>query len=112
MKIRVLMAAMALMLSVTSYSADDQPKAAPAPSAKLYLIYVGSGIQAKSYILEGVDDVEFKGIKCLKGRHADITWTKGKICYIPVNQISAILEYDSLEQYTQDIQKYRDAQLK
>ena len=35
MKIRVLMTAMMLMLSVPSYSADDQPKAASAPSAKL-----------------------------------------------------------------------------
>jgi hypothetical protein len=104
MKITVLLAAMMVMLSAASYSADEKPKDIAAPDSKLYAIYL---VQSKTY--EGVD---FKGVKCLKGRHADISWAKGKICYIPVDQISAIMEYDSLEHYKEDIEKYRDQQLK
>lgn len=112
MKINVLMTAIMLMTSVTAYSADDKPKPVTAPGSKIYLIYLESATQGRSYVLEAVEPVEFKGVKCLKGRHADITWVKDRICYIPVDKISTIVEYDSLEQYKQDIQKFREAQLK
>jgi len=112
MKINILMTAMMLMLSVTSYSADEKAKTDASPSPKLYVIYVQYANQDRSYLLENVEGVDFNGVKCLKGRHADISWLKGKICYIPVTRISAMIEYDTMEQYVQDIQKYRDAQLK
>ena len=108
MRIGVPIAVMVVMLSAVSYSADSTPKG-DASSAKIYVIYLDGG---RSYVLEGVEGVDFNGVKCLKGRHADITWAKGRICYIPVGKISAIMEYDSLDQYMQDIQKYRDSQLK
>jgi ubiquitin C-terminal hydrolase len=100
---------MMVMLSVSSYSADEKPKADTAVSSKVYVVYIEQG---KSYVLEGVEGVDFKGVKCLKGRHADITWAKGKICYVPVDKVSVIMEFDSLEQYKEDIQKFRDQQLK
>ena len=109
MKTKVLLAAMMLMLSVSSYSADEKSKADTIVGTKVYLVYIEQG---KSYVLEGVEGVDFKGVKCLKGRHADITWAKGKICYVPVDKISVIMEFDSLEQYKEDIQKFRDQQLK
>ena len=109
MKITVLLTAMMVVFSSASYSADENPKGITSPDSKLYVIYL---VQGKSYALEGVEGVDFKGIKCLKGRHADISWAKGKICYIPVDQISAIVEYDSLQQYKENIEKYRDQQLK
>ncbi|MGD0060149.1 MAG: hypothetical protein ABSD58_12105 [Verrucomicrobiia bacterium] len=108
MRICVPIAVMMVMFSAVSYSADNAPKG-NASSAKIYVVYLEGG---RSYVLEGVEGVDFNGVKCLKGRHADITWAKGKICYIPVDKISAIMEYDSLDQYMQDIQKYRDSQLK
>jgi hypothetical protein len=110
MKITVVLATIMVVLSAASYSADEKAKGIASSDSKLYVIYL---VQAgKTYVLEGVEGVDFKGVKCLKGRHADIGWPKGKICYIPVDQISLIKEYDSLEQYKEDIQKYRDQQMK
>jgi len=109
MKITVLLATTMALLSSASYGADEKAKDITSPDSKLYVVYL---VQWKSYALEGIEGVDFKGVKCLKGRHADISWAKGKICYIPIDQISAIVEYDSLQQYKQDIEKYRDQQLK
>ena len=109
MRTSVLLTAVMLTLLVPAYAADDKPKTDAAADTKVYVIYLDAG---KSYTLEGVEGVDFKGVKCLKGRHSDITWAKGKMCYIPVDKISAIMEFDSFEQYKEDIQKFRDQQLK
>jgi hypothetical protein len=109
MKVTVLLATMMVVLSTATYSGDEKPKDVTLPGSKLYVIYL---VQWKSYVLEAVEGVDFNGVKCLKGRHADISWARGKICYIPIDQISTIVEYDSLQQYKEDIEKYRNQQLK
>jgi hypothetical protein len=110
MKITLLLATMMVVLSAASYSADEKARGIASPNSQLYVIYLEPG--GKTYVLDGVEGVDFKGVKCLKGRHADIGWPKGKICYIPVDHISLIMEYDSLEQYKEDVQKFRDQQMK
>ena len=73
MRICVPIAVMMVVLSGVSYSADSAPKG-DASSAKVYIVYLDGG---RSYVLEGVEGVDFNGVKCLKGRHADITWGEG-----------------------------------
>jgi len=110
MRASVLLIAMLLIFSVPSYSGDEKPKSEAAPDAKVYLVY--STMQGRTAVLEGVEVVDFKGIKCLKGRHADLTWSKGKVYYIPVDKIESIIEFDSLEQYKQAVQNFHEGQMK
>jgi hypothetical protein len=109
MKTKALSIATMLMFALCSYSEDEKKKPENATDTKIYVIYLGS---SASYVLENVERADFMGIKCLKGRFVDMTWVKGKICYVPVDKISVINEFDSFDQYKEAIQKFRDQQMK
>lgn len=111
MKTGMLLTAMMLVVVVSAYGADEKLKVETVSSAKVYVLYLTLATQPATYILEGVEAADFHGVKCLKGRFADISWMKGKLTYVPVENISAIVEYDSLEQYKEVIQKYSDKQM-
>jgi hypothetical protein len=111
MKVCVLVTALLLMTAVIFCRGDEKTEVDVASDSKIYVVYVQTSPE-KSFILEAVETVDFKGLKCLKGRHADISWAKDQICYIPIDKIDSIVEVASLEKYKQAIQAYREAQLK
>ncbi|MGA2604350.1 MAG: hypothetical protein ABSG14_08990 [Verrucomicrobiia bacterium] len=108
MRMGVPIAVLLLIFSAVSYSADDKPKSG-AVGGKVYAIFLGT---RSSYALEGVEAVDFNGVKCLKGRHVDMTWAAGKTCYIPVDRIDSIVEYESFDQYKQNLHEYQENRLK
>ena len=113
MKTGILLTVMMLMIAVTGYSADENLKTSPVAPAKLYVVYLSfvQAGQTVTYVLEAVEAADFHGIKCIRGRFADLSWMKGKVCYVPLDKVSAIVEYNSLEQYKEDIQKFSQKQL-
>lgn len=74
---------------------------------KIYVVYLGGDTSKGmiTYILEDIELTEFNGIKCLKGKHSNISWVANKTVYLPVDKILGIVEYDSLNQYKEDIEK-------
>jgi hypothetical protein len=82
------------------------------PVKKIYVIYVtGETARPATYILEDVEATEFNGIKCLKGKHVDMYWVANKMLYVPIDKILLIVEYDSLSQYKENMEKYHKKQL-
>jgi hypothetical protein len=88
-----------------------QEKRTVEPVKKVYAIYVAGEMRSASYILEDIEAAEFNGIKCLKGKHVDLYWVANRIVYIPVDKISMIIEYNSLSQFKEDIEKYHKKEL-
>lgn len=80
------------------------------PAKKIYAIYV-SDFHSSSYVLGDVEASDFNGVKCLKGKQVDLTWVANRTVYIPVEKIENIVEYDSLEEYKNDIDKYNKKRL-
>ena len=79
------------------------------PEKKVYVIYL-EGYKS-SYILEDLEATDFDGIKCLKGRQVDLSWVRNKVVYVPVDKVSNIVEYDSLDQYKKDVETYQKKRL-
>ena len=76
---------------------------------KIYAVYV----KEDSYVLQPLDEISFKGIKCLTGTYARSGyWTSGKKIYIPVDNVNHIIEFDSLESYEKAVEKYTEKQMK
>jgi len=75
---------------------------------KVYAVYLGA---TSSYVLQDIEPVEFNGIKCLKGEHVNISWIKNKVVYIPVDKVSLIVEYNSVEEFKQTISTFQKGQM-
>jgi len=84
---------------------------AAAAEKKISVICLSSEMHSTTYVLEDVEQAEFNGIKCLKGKHVDLYWVANRTVYIPVSQISVIIEYDSLSQYKESLEKYHKKQM-
>jgi hypothetical protein len=97
-----------VMLFCSVYSfAQDSAK----PVQKVYAIYT-TDTRGTFYLLENIESVDFQGIKCLKGKPSDIGWVKDTTAvYIPMDKILDILEYNSLQQYKDMVQKYNEKKL-
>lgn len=99
----VCMFIMVFFVSVSGYAEETVNSA-----KKVYVCYLDG---ETTYVLEDVGMAEFNGIQCLKGRHANLSWVRNKVVYLPVNKISAVLEYDSVEQYISDIEDFSKKQI-
>ena len=75
---------------------------------KVYAVYLSA---TSTYVLQGIEPVVFNGIKCLKGEHVNISWVKNKIVYIPVDKVSLIVEYNSVEEFKQTISTFQKGQM-
>ena len=42
---------------------------------------------------------DFHGMKCLTGRFIEDGWVKNKVCHIPLDKISSIIEFSSLADF-------------
>jgi len=111
MKPLVIALALLAMYCACSYSADEKSESATATSGAVYTIYVGTHGDGAGYVLENVDAVDFKGVKCLKGSHVNLTWARGKVCYVPVDKIDLIMEFASFDAYKNEIREHRDNEL-
>jgi hypothetical protein len=101
----IIVSSMVMLCSVHSFAQQKDE-----PAKKVYLIYVNN-FRSSSYVLEGIESSDFNGVKCLKGTHVDLTWVANRTIYIPVDKIEEIIEYDSISQYKEDIDKYNKKKL-
>jgi hypothetical protein len=103
---------------VTNAEEPEKPEVNSAEQSgdkqKIYAVYVKSAsFQEESYVLQPLDEISFKGIKCLTGTYARSGyWTSGKKIYIPVDSVNHIIEFDSLESYEKAVGKYTEKQMK
>lgn len=99
MKAFVLGATLVLISAVVSVSSDtkEADTKVTEPPKPVYLIYLSAQEESMGYWLEDVQANDFHGLKCLSGRFVDAEgWFGEKVCRIPLDKVSSIIEFSSL----------------
>jgi hypothetical protein len=109
MKIKILLTVIAISLTPCSRG-EDKDNLERVADQKVYVINLAQ--ERNGYVLTEVESADFNGIKCLIGRHVDMSWVKGKICYIPIETVSVIVEFDSLEDYKESLKQLAEDRMK
>lgn len=82
---------------------------------KALLIWVGTGKESQSYLLTNAERVEFMGTGCIKGveqsSNTKPNWLTGRVIYLPLASVLAVVEYESVAAYRDAIKQYREAQI-
>lgn len=81
--------------------AQDESKSPNTPGIKIYTVYSGDSTPNWNTI-SNLETVEFNGIKCLKGQEVPTknkSWMENKVVYIPIDKITMIVEFNSLEDF-------------
>ncbi|MBX3437369.1 MAG: hypothetical protein KF861_07770 [Planctomycetaceae bacterium] len=76
------------------------------PPGRVFDIYLDAGENTPSYLLEGMTEEVFLGMRCVKGTYANphVAWLHGTVIRIPVDKITLIAEFPSLEDYLKRIE--------
>ncbi len=100
-----------LMLTVIfGYSrlsvAEEGSPTTTAPAMKIYAVYFDAA-NGGWYNLADMEIVDFKGIKCLKGKHITThdSWLKNRVVYIPVDKVTSIVVFNSLADFSETPEK-------
>lgn len=93
----IFMVSLILFSSMTGFA---QEPVAGQSSNKVYIVYLNDA-KVDAYIVTNIEAVDFQGIKCLKATAADLPgWFRAtKAVYFPVDKVSNIVEYNSLDEY-------------
>jgi hypothetical protein len=81
-------------------------------NSRVYLINLGR--RNTQIVLQDASPAKFMGMPCIKGTHhyRENFWTEGKTVYVPLENISDVVEFDSLAEYKQRVKKHFDQQSK
>ncbi len=80
----------------------------------IYMVVVADrGVDKPSnYVLAELEAVEFKGVRCFKGRLANVDprhFMAERIAYFPVDKVLMITEFESMAAYQEAAKRHKDA---
>lgn len=115
MKRSHLILATAILFSSIDARNEDPTKPSKQPATSLdgnTLVHAFYLDDDSAYVLSGIEEIDFHGIKCIKGNHVDQAWIRNRVIYIPVAKIITILEYASFDEYIQNMEAAQKERLK
>lgn len=77
--------------------------------AKAYLVHVSGGSDAQSYLLMGVTQETFMGMRCIRGFYGSRSkshFMADRVVHVPCDRVHLIVEYDSHEAYKDALRKH------